>query len=366
MLTIANPPYYSIPPDNPYISNPNVLDEIWALGLRNPWRWSFDKATGDMWIADVGQGSREEVNFRATGSTGGINYGWRCFEGFISTPGVPDCTPANYVPPIFDYSHGVPEGGISITGGYVYRGTEFPNLVGYYITGDWNSGNVWLILPNGTNTRQGGMPTSLTTFGEAEDGTIYAAAGGTVYKVTAVQAPTPVKLISFTLRQSPNFNDIYWKTASEFNVSRFSIQSSSDGINFTETGAVAASQKANGASYSFRHFTVNDKKLYYRLNTIDNDGTNEYSKVISTTFKNDADPIKIYPSTGSSILVELNTAFHSIRITNVYGQVIHRQLTGNATGLIYINTANLKKGIYILTAENAGGTISRKFLHQDD
>jgi glucose/arabinose dehydrogenase len=81
VTTTATAPYYTIPPDNPYIGNASVLDEIWAMGLRNPWRWSFDRANNDMWIADVGEGSLEEVNYRAAGTTGGINYGWRCYEG---------------------------------------------------------------------------------------------------------------------------------------------------------------------------------------------------------------------------------------------------------------------------------------------
>jgi len=356
-----NPPYYSIPADNPYTSDPLIRDEIWALGLRNPWRWSFDKLTNDMWIADVGQSAREEVNYRAAGTTGGINYGWRCFEGFISTPGVPDCTPANYVPPIFDYTHAL---GISVTGGYVYRGTEYPNLYGYYIASDYSSGNVWLILPDGSNTLQGGMPNSLTTFGEAEDGTLYAAAGSTIYKVTAVQAPTPVKLISFTLRQANDFNDINWKTASEYNVNHFSIESSTNGINFTEAGKVAPSQQPNGSVYSFRHYSTNEKKLYYRLHTVDNDGTSEYSKVISTILKKDIDPIKLYPPMGSSMLIELNAPFQYLRIVNMYGQVIHRQVPANGTGILYLNTSNWKKGVYILIAENDEARISRKFIIQ--
>lgn len=355
-----NPPYYFIPPDNPYTSDPNVLDEIWALGLRNPWRWSFDKATGDMWIADVGQTRREEVNFRAAGTTGGINYGWRCFEGMIPNVDVPACTPTSYVAPIFDYTHAF---GISITGGYVYRGTEFPSLVGYYIAGDYISGNVWLIRPDGSNTLQGGMQSSLFTFGQAEDGTIYAGAGGTVYKVaTVAEAPTPVKLISFTVRQENNFNQINWKTALEIDVREFSIESSSDGIQFSEIGKVAASQQQNGSSYSLRHFTSNDKKLYYRLNTIDNDGSSEYSKVISTVAKKDEQSIKLYPPSGSSMLVELNRPFKSIRILNMHGQVVHRQTTSNVSGLFYINTSGWKNGIYVFIADSDEGPESQKFL----
>jgi len=101
----STPPYYTIPPDNPYVSDPNVDDHIWALGLRNPWRWSFDRSTGNMWIADVGQSALEEINFRTAGATGGINYGWRCYEGnqAYNTTG---CLPqSNLIQPIFVYPH---------------------------------------------------------------------------------------------------------------------------------------------------------------------------------------------------------------------------------------------------------------------
>ncbi len=366
MLRIAinnsDPPTYSIPGDNPYVSDPNVLDEIWALGLRNPWRWSFDRLTHDMWIGDVGQGNKEEVNFRAAGSTGGINYGWRCFEGFTATPGVPPCSPTNYVPPIFDYTHS--SGGVAITGGYVYRGTEYPNLVGYYITCDWANGNFWLLHSDGSNTMQASALRGLTTFGEAENGTLYVTAGGSVYKVGAVaQAPTPVKLVSFTLRQSDKFNDVNWKTASEFNTREFAVESSIDRVSFSEVGKVAASQQANGSTYSLRHFTSNNRKQFYRLKSIDNDGTFELSKIISTNSAKEADPIKVH-SSGSSMLVELNAPFHSIRIINAYGQEIYRQPISNATGIIYINNLDWKKGMYVLIATGSEQQLSKKFVVQ--
>ncbi len=126
VTTSATAPFYTIPPTNPYISDAGVLDEIYALGLRNPWRWSFDRNTNAMWIADVGQGEVEEVNYRASGSTGGINYGWRCYEG-DSAYNTTGCQPAaSYIPPIFGYGHNNTTGGFSITGGYVYRGYRIP------------------------------------------------------------------------------------------------------------------------------------------------------------------------------------------------------------------------------------------------
>ena len=369
-VNTPNPPFaYSIPPTNPYVNDPDVLDEIWALGLRNPWRWSFDKLTNDMWIGDVGQGQREEVNFRPAGNTGGINYGWRCFEGTrVNTDaGVPPCNPAtppNYVPPIFEYAHDA-NGGVTVIGGYVYRGSEYPSLYGYYITGDYLRNHVWLLHSDGTSDRQNSAPTSLFTFGEAEDGTLYAAAGSTVYKIVAIaQAPTPVKLLSFTLRQLGDYNDISWKTAMESNVREFSIQSSDDAVNFASVGKVSPSNQQNGASYSFRHFTSARKKIYYRLQTIDNDGTFDYSKIISTSSRNDMDPIKLYPPAGSSMLVELNAPFNGIRVINMYGQTVLKQATGNASGIIYLNTAGWKKGVYILIGDNGEEHVTRKFLIQ--
>ena len=184
----STPPYYIIPPDNPYVNNPNVDDHIWALGLRNPWRWSFDRSTNDMWIADVGQGSREEIDFRVAGTSGGINYGWRCYEG-NSPYNTNGCSPpANYVFPIFDYPHNMSTGGFSVTGGFVYRGSQYPALQGYYICADYVSGNAWLINPNGgggwTTRMQTGLPGSIVSFGEAEDGTLYSVSlGGTIYTV---------------------------------------------------------------------------------------------------------------------------------------------------------------------------------------
>ena len=358
-----NPPYYFIPPDNPYVNDPNVRDEIWALGLRNPWRWSFDRLTHDMWIGDVGQSAREEVDFRAAGSTGPINYGWRCREGMIATPGVSPCTPTNYVPPIFDYTHDPTTGGIAIVGGYVYRGTEFPTLYGYYVTADYTSGNLWLLHSDGTSHRQPGVPTNITSFGEAEDGTLLATAGSSISKVAVVaEAPTPIKLISFTLKQEKNFNDLFWQTAIELNTKEFVIQSSSDGINFSNVTRISSSQNQSGASYSYRHYISNDKKIFYRLNSVDNDGHTEFSKIISTYSSRNADDlIKIFQQPGQNLSIQLGPGIKSIRIMNAFGQVIYRQQVGQSAGWYLINSNNWPKGMYILVGEGDQAS-SKKFV----
>lgn len=132
---------YAIPPDNPFVGDTTTLDEIWAIGVRNPWRYSFDRQTGDLWIADVGQGAWEEVNFEEANSGGGFNYGWRLKEGDSCYNPASGCdTLVGLTDPISAYSHAL---GCSITGGYVYRGCAIPDLAGTYFFGDYCSGRVW-------------------------------------------------------------------------------------------------------------------------------------------------------------------------------------------------------------------------------
>ncbi len=132
---------YSIPAGNPFAGATPGNDEIWAYGLRNPYRNSFDRATGDFWIADVGQDSREELDFEAAGTAGGRNYGWRAREGSIDNPAVPDPAPPGAIDPFYDYPHGAMGG--TIIGGYVYRGSGEAGLDGSYFFGDFNSGKIF-------------------------------------------------------------------------------------------------------------------------------------------------------------------------------------------------------------------------------
>ncbi len=142
---------YGIPDDNPFVGLPG-RDEIWAYGLRNAWRNSFDRATGDFYIVDVGQGAWEEVNFQPFDSTGGENYGWRCMEGSACT-GLSGCTCAGsaLTPPFQVYGHGCAGGGYSITGGYVYRGCAIPALQGTYFYSDFLCGNTWSLRFDGVS-----------------------------------------------------------------------------------------------------------------------------------------------------------------------------------------------------------------------
>jgi hypothetical protein len=212
---------YAVPPDNPFAQDgkANTLGEIWVYGLRNPWRFSFDRSTGDMYLGDVGQGTQEEVDFQPADSPGGENYGWSCFEGTLlynvercrllflpvvqSDSGGPPgesagATPASglwpYVAPIFDYPHYDDDNnflGCVVTGGYVYRGSDYPALVGYYVFGDFCSGRFWLLQRLNENEWQA-IPQSQfnispSAFGENAAGELYVADwNGSLLKVDVV------------------------------------------------------------------------------------------------------------------------------------------------------------------------------------
>jgi len=175
---------YAIPATNPFTQTAGYRGEIWALGLRNPWRFAFDRANGDLYIADVGQNEYEEVNHQPAASRGGENYGWRVMEGThcYRTSG---CDPAGLTLPVAEYDHSQ---GCSVTGGVIYRGDQFDRLVGTYLYGDYCSGMIWGLRKAGagwTNQLLRDTAFNITAFGEDESGEIYVAdyAGGQIYRI---------------------------------------------------------------------------------------------------------------------------------------------------------------------------------------
>lgn len=182
---------YTIPPDNPFVNDPDFLPEIWAYGLRNPWRFSFDRATGDLYIGDVGQWDYEEINFAPADDPGGHNYGWSFYEGDHETDNGTDFTGDTMTPPIFEYPHSE---GCSVTGGYVYRGQALPELSGVYFFGDYCLGRIWVSYRDSSGAwqtqRYMDMPGKMiVSFGEDEAGELYLVDHkGTVYRL---QAPPP-------------------------------------------------------------------------------------------------------------------------------------------------------------------------------
>ncbi len=200
---------YAVPASNPFATDGlagcndscltpstcgSTCDEIWSYGLRNPWRFTFDREKGDLYLGDVGQDKWEEVSFQPAASTGGENYGWKVMEGTHCHPPDPfeSCTPpAGHLPPILEYDHGA-TGGCSVTGGFVYRGSTHPRLDGVYLYGDFCSGRIWGTVPRCDGVWQSRLlldtPFSISSFGEDEAGELFVAdlanSTGEVYRLS--------------------------------------------------------------------------------------------------------------------------------------------------------------------------------------
>ena len=189
---------YAVPADNPFLSTGGARPEIWAYGLRNPWRFSFDRQTGDLFIGDVGQDSFEEVDFQLAASPGGQNYGWRLMEATHCFNPASNCDDGTLTLPVIEYSHAA--GDCSISGGYRYRGTASPELSGIYFYGDFCTGKIW----GATETSPGAFSSeliadtglSITGFGEDEEGEIYvahyASPNGAIYEIKQTATVQPV------------------------------------------------------------------------------------------------------------------------------------------------------------------------------
>lgn len=182
---------YGIPADNPFVGDPNVLDEIWSMGLRNPWRVSFDRETGELWIADVGQNRLEEINVEAAGD-GGLNYGWRIMEGTDCFNPSTGCNQTGLVLPIYEYTHGGNPFRCSVTGGFVYRGEAMATMHGRYFFADYCSQQTWSFRADANgqvidfteHTGDLGISGSIASFGEDAAGELYICTlEGPVYRV---------------------------------------------------------------------------------------------------------------------------------------------------------------------------------------
>lgn len=199
---------YAVPPDNPFLGNGSIKNEIWALGLRNPWKISFDTGTGGLFIADVGQEALEEVNFQPASSSGGENYGWSIMEG--TECNVSGCNPAALTLPVTEYTH---DDGCSITGGEVYRGSSYPNLYGAYLFGDYCTGKLWSLQNvngNWITTLLADTDFRIQTFGLAEDGSVYLAnRSGGVYLISDGEVKPE------GLEMNAGFNDAWYNPVTD-------------------------------------------------------------------------------------------------------------------------------------------------------
>ena len=212
--TTAN---YTIPPSNPYIGSIAGNDEIWATGLRNPWKFSFNRLNGDLWIADVGQSLFEEVNKITSPLTAGLNFGWRCYEANTSYNTLGCAAQATFTSPIAAINHAT---SCSITGGYVYTGSQYPNLLNKYLFIDYCDNKIGIINTAGVLTYTPVLPvSSVATFGENNVGDLYLASigAGTIYKITDTGLGiNEVEKNGFKIYPNPSKNELFIESTDSF------------------------------------------------------------------------------------------------------------------------------------------------------
>jgi len=358
----AMAPYYTIPAGNPY------NNEIFALGLRNPYRWSFDRQTNDMWIGDVGQDSFEEINYRAAGTTAGVNYGWRCYEGETAYNTAGCLSKPNYVSPVFNYVSQNPSA--SVTGGIVYRGSAYPALQGWYIAADFYTGIFYKIIPNGvggfTTSTEKLTPTGLVDFGEAENGEAFVVSltGNTVYRLGSNTA-LPLTLLSFKGNAVAQGIQLSWKTAREENVKQFTLEYSENGNVFTEVATITAKNVYGGSLYEYLHTNSYSGTAFYRLSMYDVDGTVRFSDVLRVNV-NGSGTITISPNVITNGILQMNLPVNSgllsLELVNETGVTVLKQNLAGQSGMIKTSVGTLAKGTYFVRFIGGNSTDAQKIL----
>lgn len=334
---------YAIPADNPFVGAADALPEVWAYGLRNPWRWSFDRSTGDMWIADVGQSAFEEVDHWPAGEAwnSGPNFGWRCREGLVPTPGIshagcPDEEELVAPVRVFGQSH---YGWCAIIGGYVYRGSQYPRLEGKYIftdhcAGDFVSLDAEYHLDTLLVTDNSGH---YSAFGEGVDGELYVADmhGGKVWKI-ADACPMPEPIVEFD--------------------GELLTSTDADGWQWYLNGTPI--QGANENSYT------PEESGSYTVVARFGEGldacqlTSEPVEVILTGIgEQEAPSMSVYPQPATASLVMESTwdGLRSVELIDTNGRVVRRAVWPTGTDKITLDVADLPAGNYVLRANDVQG-----------
>jgi glucose/arabinose dehydrogenase len=233
---------YGIPVDNPFAGDPPNAEEIWAYGLRNAWKFSFDTANGDIWIADVGQSAMEEIN-KAGGTEAGLNYGWRCYEGSLpfNTAGCPD--PSELTFPIAEYPQPT---GFSITGGYVYRGSVYSDIAGYYFCGDFGTGLIATVDPNDNFTILGTFGGNWSSFGQDITGELYIVNySGQISRIQGeILSVDSFDTISVSMYPNPA-NDQVTIRLDEGSIAKISVMDLKGSVLYTEENIQAISKEIN-------------------------------------------------------------------------------------------------------------------------
>ena len=418
-IDVDNGSPYAIPDDNPFADDDFTLDEIWAIGLRNAWRFSFDQVTGDLWMGDVGQNEWEEIDFQPANSPGGENYGWRCYEGdhTFNTGNCADMSTMTF--PVFEYSNSFQQG-CSVTGGFVYRGCEMKGLYGHYIFADYCSGKFWSITPDGNdwNTFELANLTNnnFSAFGENSAGELFVVGhgNGAVSKVVSTSgmlsgtnescAGETDGTISFTI-PTDQLSDALWSdgntqinrtglTAGTYGV----VVNTSNGCIFTETIDIQApaqptiiigtdgstlSADVTGSTYQWylngNPITDATDMTYVAMETgnysvavIDANGCETTSEEVMVDLTNTSERLgfdlaSLTPNPFENTLkLQLRTAERTdieINLSDANGKSIrHESQSVNGFFEKEFNLQDLPSGIYFLTIKNEKGEWSEQVV----
>src|SRR5690606_21181557 len=341
---------YGIPEDNPFVDSMDVMEEIWSYGLRNPWRFSFDKETGDMWMGDVGQGDVEEISLELRDSVGGLKYGWRCYEGDQEYDTSEDCE-GPFVDPIITRDHTT--GDASITGGYRYRGPD-TSLLNLYIFGDFISGNIYVAMLNDLDTptvdtlMTMGNIANVASFAEDNDGNLYALSlGGQIYKLETggddagsecdtLAAPELAILTngddSTSIETDSTYDQYVWYFSEESE-----DKEEFESVDTTEVHELMVTEPGN----------------YYVVVTDTASGCELESEIINVTLTNSVSALeffnlKVYPNPVSDVLriqTEEVLSNAKIDVINSRGQIV-RRVESQLPGTVSFN--NLPSGMYFV------------------
>lgn len=351
----------------------NPLGKIFALGLRNPWRFGFDRQTGDLWIGDNGQDGWEEINYLSYPFSGPVsNFGWNCLEG-TQTYNQSHCAQGTtYIAPRLTYAGYTNNGGkdASVMGGFVYRGQRYPSMKGHYFFGDYSAGKIGYIDPLGVVTPDAGLSyASLISFGEDQAGELYTLSflNGTLSRITNPGDPLPVKLLFVRLTKMGGRFLIEWRTSQESQFSHFEVQRSRDGHTFATLGTVYG--EGAGSAYAFTDGEPLHDTNYYRLKMVDRatgtperdrvDGTFQYSSMVTGTL-NMRDLPFVFPNPGGSqITIGGLVKGDEVQIYNTSGlRVYSRDITSD--GDWKVNMEGKPKGIYTVFIDNLASGFSQR------
>ena len=359
---------YAIPQDNPFVdSSGSEAKEIYAWGFRNPWRSSFDPVTDLLWTGDVGQSLWEEIDIVEKGK----NYGWRCYEGNHNY-NLTGCNYPEYIFPVWEYSHGP---GCSITGGYVYRGSNVPELSGKYIYADYCSGVVWSLQYDGINptvnqtllTAQG----SVTSFGVDENNELYIVtfSPDRIYTFTPT-IPVELKLFSGTSTKGTVF--LQWTTTTETNNYGFEVQKKYDDFTFEKIGFVEGyGSTTDEQHYWFTDNTIEAGTLYYRLKQVDFDGSFKFSNEIKVEVDSPLTyglqqnyPNPFNPSTRIKYSVP-ESGLVKVSVYNLVGEevsvLVNEQIDAGYYEVIF-DASKLPSGIYVYRLQAANSVHIKKMI----